>query len=299
MSNLTRPTMDVLLNTISKEDIGVYFEGTTKHLLLKKLGFDFVGPNTKAVVKTGGAGQKMLRTLTPSWTWNGEATQLFEIEVTSQPIYDSVPEHQFSRSVVYSFLMKGFVTSTPGTLEVDDADAIINGLVDAITADVQLNIEAVKTGAVVVATNVGQAMELQAKETGTIFTVRTYDQQFTQSVLPDVGYMKDKLTTDDVYRIFSVKEEHVGSFVNVPIRGVGYSCITLATRSQFPGIDLLGGVGQTVEQKLNIYLPTSLLTSALIVDMPLNSGANAAGVEGTTPDTTLANTLAAVCTGTF
>ena len=37
MSNLTRPTVDVLLNTLSKDDFGVYFDGSAKHLVLKKL----------------------------------------------------------------------------------------------------------------------------------------------------------------------------------------------------------------------------------------------------------------------
>ena len=41
MSNLTRPTVDVLLNTLSKDDFGMYFDTAgKKHLVLKKLGFE-------------------------------------------------------------------------------------------------------------------------------------------------------------------------------------------------------------------------------------------------------------------
>ena len=301
MSNLTRPTVDLLLNTISNDDFGHYLVGdvTTgaKHLVLKKAGFDFVGANTKYVVKQAAAGQKMKRVLTPAWKWNGEATQLFEIEVTRQPLFTSVPEEQFARSVVYSFLMSGFVTSTPGTLHNDDADAIINGLKAAIEADVQLTPEAVMTGAVVTATLTSHTLVLESKETGKSFTVQTYNGQFTQPVTPTVGFMKDKLTTEEVQRIFSIKTEDVGSAKVLPIAGVDYACITITTTTQFVGLDLLGGKGQAVEQSLNIYTPISQL-SVHIADLYATNGDNAKAMGiGATNDKDITELLAFVCTG--
>ena len=300
MSNLTRPTVDVLLNTLSKDDFGVYFDGSAKHLVLKKLGFDFVGANSTAVVKRSKAGQKMVRTLVPNWKWNGEATQLFQIEVTRQPLYDSTPENQHPISHSYQFIMSGFTTDTMGTLNAADKNAIFDGLIAAITADTQLNENAVLTGACVVATKTSAddtlgsevvgAIVLTAKNNGDIFTVRTYEEQFTQSVLPTTPQIKDKMPTVDIQRIFSIKEENVGQAITLPIAGVAYACITISTKTQFVGLDLLGGNGQVVEQKLNIYTPVSQL-AVDVVDLPANSGANANGMAGTTVDSTIIETL--------
>lgn len=300
MSNLTRPTVDVLLNTLSKDDFGVYFDGSAKHLVLKKLGFDFVGANSTAVIKRNKAGQKMVRTLVPAWKWSGESSQLFEIEVTRQPLFDSTPENQHPISHSYQFLMNSFTTDEVGTLNAADKNTIMDGLIAAVTADTKLNENAVLTGACVIATKtaandtVGSevvgALIFTAKNAGDIFTVRTYDEQFTQSVLPTTPQIKEKLPTVDVQRIFSIKEENVGQAITLPISNVAYACITIATRTQFVGIDLLGGVGQQVEQKLNIYTPVSQL-SVNVVDLPANSGANADGMAGTTPDKNIVQTL--------
>jgi hypothetical protein len=295
MSNLTRPTVDLLLNTLTEADFGHYLVGdvTTgaKHLILKKQGFDFVGANSSAIIKVAGTGQKMKRVLTPVWKWNGEATQLFEIEVTRQPLVTSVPEEQFPISHIYSFLMTGFVTTTPGSLHNDDKDAIIAGLIAAIAADTQIGPNQVLTGAVVIGTSVSQTLVLESLEVGKIFTVQTYDSQFTQPVLPTVGYMKDKLTNDEVARIFSIKEEHVGSRVNVPIAGVDYACITIKTTTQFVGIDLLGGTGQAVVQCLNIYTPVSQL-AILISDLYAADGDNAKAMgTGSTVDSNIIELL--------
>ena len=237
MSNLTRPTVDVLLNTLSNADFGVYFDGSAKHVVLKKLGFDFVGANSTAVVKRYKAGQKMVRTLVPNWKWNGEATQLFEIEVTRQPLYDSTPENQHPISHSYQFIMSGFATETMGTLVAADKNAIFDGLIAAITADTQLNENAVLTGACVVATKTAAvdtegsevvgAIVLTAKNNGDIFTVRTYEEQFTQSVNPTTPQIKDKMPTVDIQRIFAIKDENVGqAFQNVSVTSPGASTVT-------------------------------------------------------------------------
>ena len=299
MSNLTRPTVDLLMNTLSEADFGHYLEGdvTTgaKHLVLKKAGFDFVGANTKAVIKVAALGQKMKRVLTLDWTWSDEAEFLFEIEVTRQPLYTSVPEEQFAQPKLYNYLMKGFVTTTPGTLHNTDKDKILNGLIAAIAADVQVTSEAVMTGAVVVATLVNHELVLESLERGKIFTVQTFNSEFSQPVLPTVGYMKDRLTNTDVKRIFSIKPEDVGAYKVLPVDGVDYACITLTQTTQFVGIDVIGGKGQEVEQSLNIYTPVSQLT-VLLADKYAADGDNAKAMgTGSTVDVGIVELLEFVC----
>ena len=205
MSNLTRGRVDLLMNVLSSDLFGHYTDGGVKHLVLKENGFDFVGPNTKAVIKYPVLGNKMKRTLTISFLWNGEGTQLFQIDVTREPLITSRPEEQFPVTHQYNFLMPGFTTTVKGTLNDTDKDTIIAGLKAAIEADVQLNANAILTGASVVATNVAHKLVLESKERGKIFTVRTYDNQFTQPVTPDVGFKKDALTNLDVAKVFSIK----------------------------------------------------------------------------------------------
>lgn len=294
MSNLTRPTVDVLLNTLSKDDFGMYFDTAgKKHLVLKKLGFDFVGDTTKYVILNSAAGQKMVRTITPTWKWNGEASQEFNIEVTNQPLYDSTPENQHPVSHMYSFVMTGFTTNTMGTLNNTDKDAILTGLKAAIDADVQLNAEATLTGACVTAALNAQTLVLTSKVNGDIFTVRTYDDQFSQPVAPTTPQIKDKMPNIDIKRIFSIKTEDVGSYKVLPIDGVDYSCIVITATTQFVGLDLLGGKGQAVEQSVRIYTPTSQL-AVDVIDLPADATANAAGMAGTTVDSNISEALAAL-----
>jgi hypothetical protein len=294
MSNLTRPTVDVLLNTLTKDDFGMYFDtADKKHLVLKKLGFDFQGDRVKYKVLSSAAGQKMVRTLTPTWKWNGEASQLFEIEITNQPLYDSTPENQFAVSKFYNFNMTGFSTTTMGTLNNTDKDAILNGLKAVIEEDVQLNQNAIHTGAVVTVAVTSQTLVLTSKVNGDIFTVQTYDGQFSQPVNPTTPQIKDKMPTVDIQRIFSIKEEEVGTVKEMPIAGVPYSCIVITAVTPFVGLDLLGGQGQMVEQSVRLYTPTSQL-AVDVIDLPADATANAAGMAGTTPDSTIVEGLAAL-----
>lgn len=282
MSNLTRGRVDLLMNVLSSDLFGHYTDGGVKHLVLKENGFDFVGPNTKAVIKYPVLGNKMKRTLTISFLWNGEGTQLFQIDVTREPLITSRPEEQFPVTHQYNFLMPGFTTTVKGTLNDTDKDTIIAGLKAAIEADVQLNANAILTGASVVATNVAHKLVLESKERGKIFTVRTYDNQFTQPVTPDVGFKKDALTNLDVAKVFSIKEEDVLTQPNIPYKGVDYACITVVTTSETPGIDLPSSKNN-VEQGLNIYTPVSELEKLIAV----KAGNNNATMAGASPDMNL------------
>lgn len=282
MSNLTRGRVDLLMNVLSSDLFGHYTDGGVKHLVLKENGFDFVGPNTKAVIKYPVLGNKMKRTLTISFLWNGEGTQLFQIDVTREPLITSRPEEQFPVTHQYNFLMPGFTTTTKGTLNDTDKDTIIAGLKAAIEADVQLNANAILTGAVVNASNVSHKLVLESKERGKIFTVRTYDNQFTQPVTPDVGFKKDALTNLDVAKVFSIKEENVLTQPNIPYKGVDYACITIVTTSETPGIDLPSSKNN-VEQGLNIYTPVSELKKLIAV----KAGDNSATMAGASADMNL------------
>ena len=282
MSNLTRGRVDLLMNVLSSDLFGHYTDGGVKHLVLKENGFDFVGPNTKAVIKYPVLGNKMKRTLTISFLWNGEGTQLFQIDVTREPLITSRPEEQFPVTHQYNFLMPGFTTTVKGTLNDTDKGTIIAGLKAAIEADVQLNANAILTGASVVATNVANKLVLESKERGKIFTVRTYDNQFTQPVTPDVGFKKDALTNLDVAKVFSIKEENVLTQPNIPYKGVDYACITVVTTSETPGIDLPSSKNN-VEQGLNIYTPVSELEKLIAV----KAGNNNATMAGASPDMNL------------
>ena len=282
MSNLTRGRVDLLMNVLSSDLFGHYTDGGVKHLVLKENGFDFVGPNTKAVIKYPVLGNKMKRTLTISFLWNGEGTQLFQIDVTREPLITSRPEEQFPVTHQYNFLMPGFTTTVKGTLNDTDKDTIIAGLKAAIEADVQLNANAILTGASVVATNVAHKLVLESKERGKIFTARTYDNQFTQPVTPDVGFKKDALTNLDVAKVFSIKEEDVLTQPNIPYKGVDYACITVVTTSETPGIDLPSSKNN-VEQGLNIYTPVSELEKLIAV----KAGNNNATMAGASPDMNL------------
>ena len=282
MSNLTRGRVDLLMNVLSSDLFGHYTDGGVKHLVLKENGFDFVGPNTKAVIKYPVLGNKMKRTLTISFLWTGEGTQLFQIDVTREPLITSRPEEQFPVTHQYNFLMPGFTTTVKGTLNDTDKGTIIAGLKAAIEADVQLNANAILTGASVVATNVANKLVLESKERGKIFTVRTYDNQFTQPVTPDVGFKKDALTNLDVAKVFSIKEENVLTQPNIPYKGVDYACITVVTTSETPGIDLPSSKNN-VEQGLNIYTPVSELEKLIAV----KAGNNSATMAGASPDMNL------------
>ena len=282
MSNLTRGRVDLLMNVLSPDLFGHYTDGGVKHLVLKENGFDFVGPNTKAVIKYPVLGNKMKRTLTISFLWNGEANQVFQIDVTREPLITSRPEEQFPVTHMYNFLLPSFTTTVKGTLNDTDKDAIIAGLKAAIDADVQLNSNAILTGAVVTASNVNHKLVIESKERGKIFTVRTYDNQFTQPVTPDVGFKKDALTNSDVARIFSIKEENVLTQPNLPYKGVDYACITIVTTSETPGIDLPSSKNN-VEQGLNIYIPVSELEKLIAV----KAGNNSVTMAGANPDTNI------------
>ena len=205
MSNLIRGPQDYLLNTVNGSTVGMYVDSDgVKHLVIKKYGLDIpYTANTKAVVKKSNAGTKQKLKLAIDFLWNGEANKLFEIEVTKQPLYTGRGDQQFPISHTYSFLLTSFSTSTEGTLDNTDKDAIVNGLIAQIAKDVQLNSNAVSTGACVVGTLVNHELVLEAKEVGTLFTVRTYNSEFTNTQI--TPFQKATLTNDDILRIFSVK----------------------------------------------------------------------------------------------
>lgn len=260
MSNLIRGPQDFLLNTVTGKEIGMYVDSdAVKHLVIKKYGIDIpASAGTNVIVKTGQDGNKQKVTLALDWLWNNESRKVFDIEVTRQPLYTGFGNDQFPVSHTYSFKMSAFVTGTVGTIDSADKKAIIDGLVDAIDADTQLNSNAVNTGAVVAASNVGNSLVLEALEEGTLFTVRVYDDEFTQT--QNVPYKKATLTNDSIMRIFSVKEENAGQRPYVPTEGVDYACVTINQRTA--GYDNVVASGNiTRDQIYNIYVPVTAVSA--------------------------------------
>lgn len=273
MSNLIRGPQDFLLNTVTGKEIGMYVDSDgVKHLVIKKYGIDIpAGAGTTSVVKIGQKGNKQKITLSLGWLWNNESRKTFDIEVTKQPLYTGFGNEQFPVSHTYSFNMSAFTTNTVGTIQSADKKAIIDGLVSAITADTQLTSNAVNTGAVVAASNVGNDLVLESLEEGALFTVRIYNDEFTQT--QNVPYKKATLTNDHVMRIFSVKEENAGQRPYVPTEGVEYACVTINQRTA--GYDNVVASGNiTRDQVYNLYVPKSALDAVSFATVT-NAGTNA------------------------
>jgi hypothetical protein len=272
MSNLIRGPQDFLLNTVTGAELGMYVDSAgLKHLVVKKYGIDIpASSGTDAVVKVGQNGAKQKVTLQIDWLWNGESNKVFEIEVTKQPLYSGFGNEQFPVSHSYQFLLPAFTTAVVGTLNNTDKDAIVNGLIAAIAADVQLTMNAVNTGAVVAATAVDHKLVLEALEVGTLFTVRVFDAEFSQTL--NVAFKKATMTDDQLMRIFAIKAENEGQRPYIPTEGVEYACVTIRQRTV--GYDNVVASGRTDrEQVYNFYVPLSAI-SALEFATVTNAGTN-------------------------
>ena len=82
MSNLIRSEIDILLNSVSAADFGMYYQGGiatgNKHLVIKKAGIDISsGDDIKVSILNASAGQKKVVTLSIAWLWNGESSKTF------------------------------------------------------------------------------------------------------------------------------------------------------------------------------------------------------------------------------
>ena len=289
MSNLIRGRQDFLFNTISTKDFGMYYEGGVAtgrpHLVLKSVGIDIPAGDVDVEILSAQAGTKQKKTLSIAWLWDGSPSKVFEIEVTKQPLYTGFGNEQFPVSRSYQYKMNAFTTNTLGTLNNGDKETIVNGLVAAITADVKLNLNAVNTGACVVATRSSQSLVLEAKEVGILFTVRTYD-EFTQ--VENVAFKKATLTNDEITRLFMVKAENEGQRVTQPIEGTEYCKIVIRQRTQ--GYDNTSASAyNTREQVYNLYMPKSVISVNTFTALAVPTG-NPLAVPSMTDATGSANT---------
>ena len=143
MSNLIRGRQDFLFNTLSTKDFGMYYEGGVAtgrpHLVIKEPGIDIPAGTVDVKVLEAVTGTKQKKTLSIAWLWDGRGSKVFEIEITRQPLYSGFGHEQFPVSKSYQYKIPAFVTNTTGTLHNTDKETIVNGLVAAINADVQLN----------------------------------------------------------------------------------------------------------------------------------------------------------------
>jgi hypothetical protein len=264
MSNLIRGGQDYLFNTIGPKDFGMYYEGNVttgiKHLVCKKYGIDIpFNGKTSIIKKTSAVGTAAVITLTPAFVAKTTGDQrLFEIEVTRQPLYDGSGNHQFPVSHTYSYKLTNTATLTA------DKQSVVDGLVDAINADVMRTSNAVNSGACVVATRTGaagtSALVLTAKEKGQPVTVRIFDDNFTQVLT--TAPKKDTLTNDQLSRIFMIKEENAGQRVVMPTEGVDYCCFTIVAKTEgYENVSASAFADR--EQVYNFYMPLALVDDNL------------------------------------
>lgn len=272
MSNLIRGRQDFLFNTLSTKDFGMYYEGGVAtgrpHLVIKEPGIDIPAGTVDVKVLEAVTGTKQKKTLSIAWLWDGRGSKVFEIEITRQPLYSGFGHEQFPVSKSYQYKIPAFVTSTTGTLHNTDKETIVNGLVAAINADVQLNRNAVNTGAAVVASRTGQTLVLEAKEVGVEFTVRTFD-DFTQ--VENVAFKKNTLTYEEIARLFAIKAENEGQIVQQPLPSTEYVKIQLIQKTN--GYDNTSASAYNVrEQIYNLYIPKALIDDDIFTALAVPAG---------------------------
>ena len=194
-------------------------------------------------------------------------------------MYDGAGNHQFPVSHTYGYKLTN--TSTLTT----DKQTVVDGLVEAINADVMRTSNAVNSGACVVASRTGSAgtsaLVLTAKEKGQPITVRIFDDNFTQVLTTKPK--KDTLTNDQLSRIFMIKEENAGQRVVMPTEGVDYCCVTIASKTLgYENVSASAFVKR--EQVYNFYMPLALIDDVLFADIAIAN----AGVVPSMADTVVA-----------
>lgn len=292
MANLIREQQDYLFNTVSTKDFGMYYKGGVKtgepHFVIKSAGIDIPCGDAAVKVLSAQPGAKQVVVLTPTYVWDGSKSKVFNIEVTRQPLYSGFGNEQFPVSHTYSVKVN-FVTSTLGTLDNEDKEAIVAGLYNAILADVKRTPNAVNTGAVVVPTKTGsdRTLTLTAKEDGVIFTVKIDEEEFSQS--QTTAPKKATLTNDDVARIFAIKAENEGQRVNTAVLGKTYAKVQIIHRTK--GYDNTSATAYNErEQTYNLYIATDALDSQVLTALAEESGGDVASMTDgqESEDTTLA-----------
>ena len=154
----------------------------------------------------------------------------------------------------------------------------------APVAAATLAANAILTGSVVVATNVAHTLVLEAKKVGILFTVRTFDGQFTQVLT--TPFKKATYTDDDIFRLFAPHPDQAGQRVIVPTAGVPYACITINQKTL--GYENVSASASTTRtQVINIYVPATAIAAvefATATDSTTNANsmADTVGVKAKT-----------------
>ena len=288
MSNIQRSPQDYLMNTVTGAEVGMYVNSAGKKVLvLKKLGIEIPeSTGTRATILEAVTGTKQKIKVQIDWLWNGEKEHIFELSVTRQPNFNGFTNDVNPIEHNYQFKMKAFTTVDAGTLNDDDKDTIVAGLIAAIEADVKRTANAVNSGAVVNAVqyqagnplaDVSGSFTLEAKEEGILFTVETGD-DFSQTQL--VAYRKSTLTYDDMVRLFGIRANNEGMYPgDLPTKGVQYMKIVIVARTE--GYDNVVASGQiTREQIYNLYMPASIKGTSEFATVT-NAGTNANSMADT------------------
>lgn len=272
MANLIRGRQDFLFNTLSTKDFGMYYAGGVAtgepHFVIKEPGIDIPCGDAEVKVLSPSSGQKKIVTVSIDWKWDGSSVKVFQLSVTKQPLMTGFGHEQFPVTHSYQFKMQRFGTTTAGTLRNDDKDAIVNGIIAAINADVKVNANAVNTGAIVAASNSSHKLVLEAKDFDVDFTVET-GEDFSQVLT--TPFKKSTLTNDDIARLFAVKAENEGQWANQPIKGGAYTKIQIIQKTK--GYDNTSATAYNVrEQIYNLYVLTSLIDDDIFTKLAVPAG---------------------------
>jgi hypothetical protein len=282
MSNIVRGPQEYLLNTLVGADLGMYVNTEGKKVLVfKKLGIEIPeSTGTRAVINEAISGNLKQVKVVIDWLWNGEKSHDFVLEVTKQPLVDGFTHRQYPVIRTYSYRMNNFTTVDAGTLNDTDKNTIVAGLLAAVAADVQLSASNVNTGAFVTGAqfqegsplaDVPGAFTLTAKESLTDFTVRIWDDEFTQTLV--TPFRRSTITYDDLVRRFGIRAQNEGKYpTSMPISGTTYMHVVITQRTE--GYDNVVASGQiTREQVYHFYMPVSIKTAVEFATVT-NSGTN-------------------------
>ena len=287
MSNLIRGPQDFLLNSLTGVDLGMYVNSAgVKVLVFKKLGIEIpASTGTKAVIAEAITGNLQKLKIQLDWLWNGEKEHVFELFVTKQPLVDGNTHHQFAVGPhTYQFKMTAFTTVDAGTLNDDDKDTIINGLIAAVSAHHQVTPNAINSGRAVNAAqyqagsplaDVHGSMTLEAVDGETIFTVVT-DPDFSQTEI--TPFRKSTLTYDQLVQLFGIRAQREGAYPTaMPVSGTTYMKVIITQVTEGYDNVIPSGVG-TRKQVYNFYLPASYKSAnafATVTDATTNTNSMA------------------------
>lgn len=302
MPNLSRAKNRALYNSVAAGTAD--FEAITtdkygagrKVFLGKKEGIvipgNLAGDSPKRMqvnIMPGTAGTKGEMTLVLIGTYNPNITEYeFLIKITRKAKFNGSTSELQDIEHSYNYVKKTFHTSAAGAFDAVDTADIIQTLVARINADIQINSEAINTGAVVDADYIAEVttegseapakLHLTAKDAGTFFSVSVDTQVFTPAVT--VVQSAPTGTKNEIAKLFAVKAEDAGTLPDIPTQDL-YAKISILQISDGAANDVASGRVQR-EQEYEIYVPNDAVqtTAAGGLGKPLLLALQTAALAG-------------------